>query len=86
MRTNIVIDNELMAQAQAITGLKTKRAVVEEALRTLIQMRQQAQVHNLRGKLNWEGNLDEMREGVLSLLVDSSVEHLNLQVVKPEPR
>jgi len=63
MRTNIVIDDELMERAQKITGINTKRAVVEEALRTLIQMREQAQVRNLRGKLKWEGNLDEMREG-----------------------
>ncbi len=63
MRTNIIIDDELMERAQKITGINTKRAVVEEALRTLIQMREQAQVRNLRGKLEWEGNLDEMREG-----------------------
>jgi len=63
MRTNIVIDDELMERAQKITGINTKRAVVEEALRTLIQMHEQAQIRNLRGKLKWEGNLDEMREG-----------------------
>lgn len=63
MRTNIVLNDELVERAQALTGLKTKRAVVEEALRVMIQLREQAQVRNLRGKLNWEGNLDEMREG-----------------------
>lgn len=63
MRTNIVIDQELMGRAQELTGLKTKRAVVEEALKTLIQLKEQAQVRNLRGKLQWEGELDTMREG-----------------------
>ena len=63
MRTNIVIDDELMTKAQNLSGLKTKRAVVNEALRMFIQRHEQAAVRNLRGKLQWEGNLDEMREG-----------------------
>jgi Arc/MetJ family transcription regulator len=63
MRTNIVIDDELMRQAQMLTGIQTKRQVVEEALQLLVQMYEQAQVRNLRGQLAWEGDLDEMREG-----------------------
>ena len=63
MRTNIVIDDELMSRAQGLTGIRTKRQVVEEALRLLIQMYEQAQVRDLRGQLHWEGNLEEMREG-----------------------
>ncbi len=63
MRTNVVIDDELMAQAMKYTGLKTKRAVIEEALRTLIRLKAQEEVRSLRGKLRWEGNLDEMRQG-----------------------
>jgi Arc/MetJ family transcription regulator len=63
MRTNIVLDDKLVARAQELTGLKTKRAVVEEALRVMIRLKEQAQVRNLRGKLSWEGDLDEMREG-----------------------
>jgi Arc/MetJ family transcription regulator len=63
MRTNIVIDDELMQRAQSLTGIQTKRQVVEEALRLLIQMYDQAQLRDLRGQLTWEGNLDEMREG-----------------------
>ena len=62
MRTNIVIDDELMAEAQRLTGIQTKKGVVDEALRLLVQMRQQAQVRELRGKLTWEGDLDAMRE------------------------
>jgi Arc/MetJ family transcription regulator len=45
------------------TGIKTKRAVVEEALRTLIQLKRQEEILPLRGKLKWDGNLDEMRGG-----------------------
>ena len=63
MRTNIVIDQALIDRAQELTGLKTKRAIVEEALKMLIQLKEQAQVRNLRGKLQWEGDLDSMREG-----------------------
>ena len=63
MRTNIVIDDELMAEAQRLTGIRTKKGVVHEALRLLVQMRKQAQVRELHGKLTWEGDLGEMREG-----------------------
>ena len=63
MRTNVVIDDELMAQAMEFTGLKTKKAVIEEALRTLVRLKAQEQVRSLRGKLPWEGDLDEMRQG-----------------------
>lgn len=61
MRTNIVIDDELMAQAMACTGLKTKRAVVEEGLRTLIRLYAHSQVRELRGQLVWEGDLTSLR-------------------------
>lgn len=62
MRTNIVLDDKLVQRAQKLTGIKTKREVVHEALRTLILLREQAEVRNLRGKLKWEGNLDEQRQ------------------------
>ena len=65
MRTNIVLDEKLVERAQQLTGIKTKRGVVQEALRTLILMREQAGVRNLRGQLNWEGNLDEQRQARL---------------------
>lgn len=63
MRTNLVIDDELMAEAQRLSGIQTKRQVVEEALRLFIQMYEQSAVRELRGQLSWQGNLDEMREG-----------------------
>jgi len=61
MRTNIVLDDDLIQRARQLTGIKTKREVVQEALRTLIQLREQAGVRRLRGKLHWEGNLAEQR-------------------------
>jgi len=63
MRTNVVIDDELMAAAMESTGLKTKRAVIEEALRTLVRLKAQERVRELRGRLHWEGDLQAMREG-----------------------
>jgi len=60
-RTNIVLDEELVAEAMRRTGIKTKRGVVEEALRTLIQLKRQEEIRQLRGQLHWEGDLDEMR-------------------------
>ena len=62
MRTNIVLYDELMAEAQQLSGLPTKKAIVEEALQIMIRHYKQMQVRKLRGKLTWEGNLDEMRE------------------------
>jgi Arc/MetJ family transcription regulator len=61
MRTNIVLDDKLIERAQELTGIKTKREVVDEALRTLILLREQAEVRNLRGKLKWQGDLHEQR-------------------------
>ncbi|MCC9077795.1 type II toxin-antitoxin system VapB family antitoxin [Litorilinea aerophila] len=62
MRTNVVIDEQLMAQALALSGLRTKRAVIEEALRLLIRLKQQEQVRALRGQLSWEGDLNALRQ------------------------
>jgi Arc/MetJ family transcription regulator len=70
MRTNVVIDDELMAEALESTGLKTKKAVIEEALRTLVRLKKQENVRYLRGKLQWEGNLSVLREGRLEEDVD----------------
>ena len=61
MRTNIVLDDKLVERAQKLTGIKTKREVVHEALRTLILLSEQAEIRNLRGKLKWDGNLGEQR-------------------------
>ena len=63
MRTNVVLDEALVEQAKALTGIKTTRAVIDEALRLLVQLRQQGQVRELRGRLRWEGDLGTLREG-----------------------
>jgi Arc/MetJ family transcription regulator len=60
MRTNIVIDDDLMADALKVTGLKTKREAVELGLKTLIKINKQESIRRFRGKLHWEGDLDEM--------------------------
>ena len=61
MRTNIVIDDNLMADALKLTGLKTKREAVELGLKTLIRLKKQENIKRFRGKLRWEGDLDDMR-------------------------
>jgi Arc/MetJ family transcription regulator len=61
MRTNIVLDDKLVERAQKLTGIKTKRELVHEALRTLILLREQGSVRSARGKLKWEGDLNEQR-------------------------
>ena len=63
MRTNIEIDDELMKEAQNLSGLKTKRAVVEAGLKMLVRVKRQRKILDLAGKIEWVGNLDEMREG-----------------------
>jgi Arc/MetJ family transcription regulator len=62
MRTNIVLDDKLIARAQKLTGIKTKREVVHEALRLLILLNEQAEVRAWRGKMPWDGNLNEERQ------------------------
>lgn len=61
MRTNIVIDDQLMREALRATGLKTKRDAVEEGLRTLVRLQKQEEIRQFRGKLTWRGDLDAMR-------------------------
>jgi len=61
VRTNIVIDDALMAEALEATGLRTKRETVELGLRTLLRLRRQADIRRFRGKLAWEGDLETMR-------------------------
>ncbi len=62
MRTNIEIDDRLMADALKATGLQTKKEVVEIGLKALIRLKKQSSIRALRGKLKWEGDLDKMRE------------------------
>ena len=61
MRTNIVIDDDLMREALKTSGLKSKRQTVEAGLRLLVKLGKQQEIQGLRGKLLWEGSLDDMR-------------------------
>ena len=61
MRTNIVIDDQLMNEVMQLTGMKTKKEVVELGLRTLVQLKRQERIRQYKGKLHWEGDLDAMR-------------------------
>jgi len=61
MRTNIVIDDNLMSDALQVTGLKTKKEAVELGLKTLIRLKKQEEIKKFKGKLKWEGDLDSMR-------------------------
>lgn len=61
MRTNIEIDDELLEQVRVLCGDKSKEAIIDEALRLLLRMKSQQKLKDLQGKLQWEGNLEEMR-------------------------
>ena len=61
MRTNVVIDDRLMARALKAGGYRTKRSAIEEGLRLLVHVSSQRKLRGLRGKIRWEGDLDSMR-------------------------
>ena len=64
MGTNIVIDDQLMAEALKASGYKTEKEAVEQGLKLLVQLSKQQEIRKLRGKVKWKGNLDEMRNDV----------------------
>ena len=61
-RTNIVLDDKLVAKCQRATGIKTKRALIEHALKELLRQKSQRRLLELRGTVHWEGDLDAWRE------------------------
>jgi len=61
MRTNIEINDKLMNEVLKATGVKTKKEAVELGLKTLMRLKKQENIKNFRGKLNWTGDLDDMR-------------------------
>ncbi len=61
MRTNIVIDDNLMNQALRSSGCTTKKDTVDMALRLLVQICNQRKLRKSKGKIDWEGDLEEMR-------------------------
>lgn len=62
-RTNIVIDEQLLGSCLRATGIKTRRALVDHALREILRREKQAKILKLKGKVEWEGNLAEWRKG-----------------------
>jgi Arc/MetJ family transcription regulator len=63
MRTNVIIDERIIKKALNYTGLKTKKEVINYALEELIKRKERKEILKLAGKLHWEGDLNEMREG-----------------------
>ena len=61
MRMNIVIDDRLMRDTLRATGISTNHEAVETALRTLLRLSKQGEIRRLRGKLDWQGDLNAMR-------------------------
>lgn len=61
MRTNVVINDELMESALRTSGIKTKKEAIEEGLKLLVQMKSQEKIKRFRGKLKWTGDLDQKR-------------------------
>ena len=61
MRTNVVLDDNLVKSALRLSGFKTKKKAIEEGLKLLIQLNRQKKVKSFRGKLKWTGNLNKMR-------------------------
>ncbi len=61
MRTNVMIDDQLMSQALRSSGCRTKRSAIESGLHLLVQINSQKKLRSLKGKIHWDGNLDEMR-------------------------
>jgi Arc/MetJ family transcription regulator len=62
-RTNIVLDTQLVETAMKMTGLRTRRELVDYALRELVRHQQQMKLLELKGRVDWEGDLEAMRTG-----------------------
>lgn len=61
MRTNVVLDDDLVKSALSLSGIKTKKRVIEEGLKLLIRVNRQKKIKDFRGKLKWTGSLNKMR-------------------------
>ena len=62
-RTNVVLDDKLVAKCQRATGIKTRRALIQHALEELLRQKDQRRILELEGKVDWKGDLDAWREG-----------------------
>lgn len=61
-RTNVVLDDKLVAECQRLTKIKTRRALIDHALRELLRREHQKKILDLKGRLKWEGDLKEWRK------------------------
>ena len=62
-RTNVVLDDDLVTKCQKATGITTRRALIDHALRELLRHRRQKKILELQGKVRWEGDLAAWRKG-----------------------
>lgn len=62
-RTNVVLDEKLVQDCIKATGIKTQKALIDHALRELLRHENQIEILELKGRINWDGNLDEWRQG-----------------------
>ena len=62
-RTNVVLDEKLVKECLKATGIKTQKALIDHALRELLRHEKQTKILELKGSINWQGNLDEWRRG-----------------------
>ena len=62
-RTNVVLDDDLVAQCQAVTGILTRRSLIDHALQELLRHEQQKTVLELKGRIAWQGDLSAWRKG-----------------------
>jgi Arc/MetJ family transcription regulator len=62
-RTNVVLDDELVTACQRVTGIKTRRALIDHALSELLRHERQKKILELKGKVRWQGNLEVWRRG-----------------------
>jgi Arc/MetJ family transcription regulator len=62
-RTTVILDDKLVAQCMKATGIKTKRALIDHALRELLRRKRQKRILELEGKVDWEGDLEQWRTG-----------------------
>lgn len=62
-RTNVVLNDDLVAECQGVTGIKTRKALIDHALRELLRHDSQSKILELKGKIDWEGDMAAFRKG-----------------------
>lgn len=61
-RTNVVLEEDLIEAGLELTGLRSRRALIDYALRQLLRRESQRKILELKGKVRWEGDLLSMRQ------------------------